>query len=165
MVVSMENVFFAFLITLLAGLSTGIGSLLALFIKGDNKKFLSISLGFSAGVMLYVSMIEMFSQAKDSLILEFGDFLGYFITIISFFGGILLIILLDKFIPDNISENSNSKKLYRTGIFTALVLAIHNFPEGLATFCSALYDPTLGLGISIAIAIHNIPEGCSCYAS
>lgn len=155
----MENILFAFLITMIAGLSTGIGSLLALFVKKDNKKFLSISLGFSAGVMIYVSMIEMFSQAKDSLILEFGDFTGYFITILFFFVGILIIYLLDKLIPDTISCNNSSKKLYRTGIFTALVLAIHNFPEGLATFCSTLYDPTLGFGIGVAIAIHNIPEG------
>ncbi|HMB00087.1 MAG TPA: zinc transporter ZupT, partial [Spirochaetota bacterium] len=50
-------------------------------------------------------------------------------------------------------------RLYRIGIFTALAIAIHNFPEGLATFLSALQDPHLGIAIAVAIAIHNIPEG------
>ena len=163
----MNNILFAFLLTLFAGLSTGIGSIIAFLVKKENQKFLSVSLGFSAGVMIYVSMVEMFEKSKESLILQLGDFNGYLCTILSFFAGILLIIIIDKVIP---SENSsqaisnkegikNKRALYRTGIFTALVLAIHNFPEGLATFVSSIYEPSLGIAIAIAIAIHNIPEG------
>lgn len=175
----MNNIVFAFLLTLFAGLSTVIGSIIGFFVKKENEKFLSISLGFSAGVMIYVSMIEMFDKAKISLTGELGDFTGYFVTIISFFVGILIIFLIDKiipmekYLPDEESKKSkeknnnyvkekllrNKKALYRTGIFTALVLAIHNFPEGLATFVSSIYEPSLGIGIAIAIAIHNIPEG------
>lgn len=179
----MNNILFAFLLTLFAGLSTGIGSIIALLVKKENQKFLSVSLGFSAGVMIYVSMVEMFEKSKESLILQLGDFTGYLCTILSFFAGILIIIIIDKVIPseknfqeigniENIKkienneeeakkklEMNNKRALYRTGIFTALVLAIHNFPEGLATFVSSIYEPSLGIAIAIAIAIHNIPEG------
>ena len=175
----MNNILFAFGLTIFAGLSTGLGSVISLLIKKDNKKFLSISLGFSAGVMIYVSMIEMFSESKSSLANSLGEFNGYLLTIVSFFIGILIISIIDKLVPNednfyelktqkkldnNVSDKknknlNNKKNLYRTGLFTALVLAIHNFPEGLATFASALYNPTLGIAIAIAIAIHNIPEG------
>ena len=157
---------------LIAGLATGIGSFLAFFTKKTNTKFLSVSLGFSAGVMIYVSMVDIFAKAKDSLELVLGETKGSWITVISFFAGMLLIGLIDTFIPS--SENphemhavedmnqaslANKDDLYRMGIFTALAIAIHNFPEGLATFTAALKDPSLGIAIAVAIAIHNIPEG------
>ena len=169
-----ETVLFAFGLTLFAGLSTGIGSVLAFFTKTTNTKFLSLALGFSAGVMIYVSMIEIFFKAKDALVAEMGEKMGSWITVASFFGGILFIALIDKLIPS--AENPheihmveemdeaekkilNNKKLMKTGMFTALAIAIHNFPEGLATFTAALTDPNLGIAIAVAIAIHNIPEG------
>lgn len=157
----MENILFAFLLTLFAGLSTGIGSVIAFFVKKENKKFLSISLGFSVGVMIYVSMVEMFFNAKISLINKLGEFNGYLYTIIAFFIGIFIVIFINKITPDenNYNESKIKNNLYRTGLFTALILAIHNFPEGLATFASSIYEPSLGIAISIAIAIHNIPEG------
>ena len=95
----MDNVIFAFMITLFAGLATGIGSLIAFLAKNTNKKFLSVSLGFSAGVMIYVSMVEIFVKAKDSLILARGEKLGSWLTVIAFFGGMLLIAIIDKFVP------------------------------------------------------------------
>lgn len=166
------NVAIAFGLTALAGLSTGIGSAIAFFAKKTNTKFLSISLGFSAGVMIYVSLIEIFPKAQESLSAALGDKPGAIATVIGFFGGMLLIALIDKFIPeeDNPHEihkldesqvlNQNDKqKLQRTGLFTALAIGIHNFPEGLATFVSALEDPTVAIPIVVAIAIHNIPEG------
>lgn len=170
----MGNVFWAFLLTLIAGLSTGIGSLIAFFSKTSNTKFLSVSLGFSAGVMIYVSMIEIFFKARDALSVPFGEKTGTLVTIAGFFGGMLLITLIDRLIPsdrnphevkdptlmDKDSENSTKQsKLMRTGLFTALAIAIHNFPEGLATFVSALQEPSLAIPIVVAIAIHNIPEG------
>lgn len=170
----MSNVMFAFLITLFAGLATGIGSLIAFLAKSTNKKFLSVSLGFSAGVMIYVSMVEIFAKAKDALVLARGDKLGNWLTVISFFGGMLLIALIDKFVPsgenphevrllpsEEDEEERNRRGLLRTGVFTALAIAIHNFPEGLATFVSALTDMKIAIPIAIAIAIHNIPEGIS----
>jgi zinc transporter, ZIP family len=167
----MNEVLFAFLITLFAGLSTGIGSFLAFFAKTTNTKFLSLALGFSAGVMIYVSMIEIFFKAEAGLIIALGENLGSWVNVLSFFGGMLLIAIIDKLIPkaenphevhvveDNYNEEMKKSNLMRMGLFTALAIAIHNFPEGLATFIVALREPTLAIPIAIAIALHNIPEG------
>lgn len=166
-----ENILFAFGLTVFAGLATGIGSLMSLFSKRYNPKFLAGSLGFSAGVMIYVSFVEIFVKAKDSLVAANGIKTGNLYTVIAFFAGVAIIALIDKLIPSfenpheikNIEEKNlnpaNNRKLLRMGMFSALALAIHNFPEGLATFMSAISDPTLGISIAVAIAIHNIPEG------
>lgn len=170
-----NNVIFAFGLTLVAGLSTGIGSILAFFTKRTNTKLLSIALGFSAGVMIYVSMVEMFSEAKLTLIKTLGLTGGSWATVGAFFGGIFLIAIIDRFVPtienphelrkvediNNIESRSmcDNSKLIRLGLFTALAIAIHNFPEGLATITSAINNPSLGVAIAFAIAIHNIPEG------
>lgn len=168
-----QNVLFAFSLTLLAGLSTGIGSALAFFTRETNKKALSLSLGFSAGVMVYVSFIEIFPKALERLSLGFPGKTGELFTVLSFFGGILLIGVIDKLVPNfenphevrQIEEirgqitPSRDEDLLRMGIFSAIAIAIHNFPEGLATFTAALTDPNLGVAITVAVAIHNIPEG------
>lgn len=165
------NVWLALGLTALAGLSTGIGSAIAFFAKKTNTRFLCVSLGFSAGVMIYVSMIEIFQKAQQALQAALGNRGGAVATVLGFFAGMLLIGVIDRLIPqkDNPHEikkleagaqTSNDKgKLMRTGLFTALAIAIHNFPEGLATFVSALQEPSLAIPIFVAIAIHNIPEG------
>lgn len=166
-------VVFAFLLTLFAGLSTGFGSLIALFTHKTNVKFLSVALGFSAGVMIYISFTEILVKAKESLVAEMGTISGSWIMVAAFFGGILLIALIDKLVPseenpheihkveemEGFIKSKQTEKLYRMGIFSALAIAIHNFPEGLATFTAALTDPQIGIPIAVAIAIHNIPEG------
>jgi zinc transporter, ZIP family len=168
-----NEILFAFGLTLFAGLATGIGSILAFFTSTTNTKFLSIALGFSAGVMIYVSMIEIFVKAKDALVNAMGAQLGNWATVGGFFGGILLIALIDKFIPKQSNPHelktvedmnqpakaAQDAALLKMGTFTALAIGIHNFPEGIATFTSAIQDPALGVAIAIAIAIHNIPEG------
>lgn len=167
-----NEILIAFALTLIAGLSTAIGGLLALFAKKTNKRFLSISLGFSAGVMIYISFIEMFPMANNLLVTELGPKLGPWINIIAFFGGMGVIALIDYFIPDVNNphevhtEDTKSKKNYnllRVGVFTALAVGIHNFPEGIATFMASLSTPTLAIGVTVAIALHNIPEGISVY--
>ncbi len=166
----MDTIFYAFLLTLLAGLSTGIGSLIALLAKRTNRRFLSVSLGFSAGVMVYVSMIEIFAKAQSALTAQLGQRPGSWATVAAFFGGMLFIAVIDKLIPAEknphevkLVEQENAappaRKLMRMGVFTALAIAIHNFPEGLATFVSALQSPSIAIPIVVAIAIHNIPEG------
>ena len=163
----------AFLITLFAGLSTGIGSSIAFLAKKTNTKFLAVSLGFSAGVMIYVSMIDIFFEAQKALTESLGAKAGSWVTAASFFGGILLIALIDKFIPQaknphefrKVEEmgggekNYAHSKLMRTGVYTAVIIAIHNFPEGIAAFVTAMHDYSIALPIAVAIAIHNIPEG------
>jgi zinc transporter, ZIP family len=164
------SVLFALGLTLFAGLSTGIGSALAFFTRRTDEKFLSLSLGFSAGVMVYVSLVEIFVKARDSLSLVMGNRMGYTITVTSFFLGMLLIAVIDKLIPsyenphemhnvEELNKKPQSNELKRMGLLSALAIAIHNFPEGFATFTSALNDPQLGISIAVAIAIHNIPEG------
>ena len=168
-----DTLLIAFGLTALAGLSTAIGSFLAFFTKRTNTKFLSASLGFSAGVMIYVSFMELMPLANDYL-LSFanGGPAAQWIAAASFFGGMLLVALIDRLVPTfenphephkveeiNHPDRHKFKKLYHTAMFTALAIAIHNFPEGLATFAAALSDPTLGVAIAFAIAIHNIPEG------
>ena len=176
----------AFGLTLFAGLSTGIGSLIALLAKRKTSRFLSMALGFSAGVMIYVSLVEIFQEARLDLAAIWGPKGGYLGAVAGFFGGIALIALIDKLVPPVVNphesrageaaayeaadlhacpaEERDAKRhgrLLRTGLFTAFVVALHNFPEGIATFLAALKSPRVGLAVALAIAIHNIPEGIS----
>lgn len=166
----MNQFVLAFLLTLIAGLSTGIGSLIAFFSRHTNKRFLSISLGFSAGVMIYVSMVEILGKAQQTLSAELGQRPGSWAAVGAFFGGMLLIAIIDKLIPsaenpheakslEQTDQDPSAGRLLRMGVLTALAIAIHNFPEGLATFVSALQEPGMAIPIVAAIALHNIPEG------
>lgn len=161
----MSQFVFAFLITLVAGLATGIGAILAFFAKKENALFLSFSMGFSAGVMIYVSFMEILPSAADLL-----QSRHHILLPIGFFVGIFLIGVIDFVIPKNENpheffhdERDFKKKRYakllRSGVLTAFVVAIHNFPEGFATFMSLMQDKTIGVSIALAIALHNIPEG------
>ena len=159
------------LLTLGAGLATGIGSAIAFFARHTNRRLLSFSLGLSGGVMVYVSFVELLSEAGTTLAAEWGDRGGAAIATAAFFGGILLIGIIDRLVPS--AENpheahsveemehrpARNGRLMRMGLLTALAIAIHNFPEGIATFATALEDRTLGIAIAAAVAIHNIPEG------
>jgi ZIP family zinc transporter len=167
------NILCAVVLTLIAGLSTGIGSAIAFVAKRTNTRLLSLSLGFSAGVMIYISFVEIFPEARSGLIKYYGEFNGTIYTLLAFFGGMLLIGIIDRFIPsfenphemrsvesmENEKKAGKFRKLYRMGLMTAFAVGLHNFPEGVATFMTALENPTLGIAIAIAIAIHNIPEG------
>lgn len=163
------NVPRALLMALAAGLSTGIGGLIGIFAKKANTAFLTFSLGLSAGVMVYISFAEMMPEALRLLSSVYGD-AGESVRIAAFFGGMLLIALIDRFVPEteNPHEAANwcpgndkarAGALHRAGLLTAIAVAVHNFPEGMATFVSALREPKVALPIVAAIAIHNIPEG------
>ncbi|NTW59581.1 MAG: zinc transporter ZupT [Nitrospirae bacterium] len=196
----MRNIWIAFGLTLFAGMATGIGSIIAFTAKRTNYRFLSVATGFSAGVMLYVAFVEILVKGGEAVTLRYGDYWGHWINSASFFGGMLLIGVIDNLIPaaENPHEthaeaetmplhsplalppdfhnaaaresargaglhdhSAGHHKLMRMGVFTAIAIGIHNFPEGLATFLAALQDPHLGLAIAVAIALHNIPEGIS----
>jgi zinc transporter, ZIP family len=193
-----NNVWLAFGLTTMAGLATGIGSVIAFTAKTTNYRFLSVATGFSAGVMLYVSFVEILFKGADALTEAYGTPWGNWVNTAAFFGGIALVALIDNLIPtaDNpheapaqsavavlqhsgsleascapsanegqgvsataVATDDRHPKLMRTGMFTALAIGIHNFPEGLATFLATLYDPSLGVAVAIAVALHNIPEG------
>jgi zinc transporter, ZIP family len=147
----------ALLITSIAGLSTTIGSILGLAFKRGNIRFMSFVLGFAAGVMLGVSFFELLPKGFEEI--------GFLKASIAFIAGFILIFIIDYFIPHEYIgqkeriDDITDRKLLRTGLFVALGIAIHNFPEGMATFYSSLVDIKLGIAIAIAIAIHNIPEG------
>jgi len=157
-----ENVGAALGLTMIAGLSTGIGSAIAYFIKKPKIIYLAFALGLSGGVMIYISFMEMLPDAMETM--------GEARALLVFFIGIGIMALIDLLVPEpenphnfgDIAEPTvaqGSHKLMRTGLFTALAIGVHNFPEGLATFAAALSDIRLGAFIAIAIAIHNIPEG------
>lgn len=165
-----SNILLPLLLTLGAGLATGIGSAIAFFAHRTNKRLLAFSLGLSGGVMIYVSFVELFQQAQVALAAAWGAQLGVIITVGSFFGGILLIGIIDRLVPsfenpheahmiEEMDKQPKNAKLMRMGVMTALAIAIHNFPEGIATFTTAVDNQALGIAIAVAVAIHNIPEG------
>ena len=167
-----ENIILAFALTLIAGLSTGLGGLIAFFTKRDNVHFLTVALGFSAGVMLFVSFVDIFPEALKGFESRYEEN-GMLATCLAFFGGMGLIALIDFLIPEgenphemNYTEQiakdhdmHDKKKFHRMGIMLALSISIHNFPEGLATFAVSLSDINVAIPIVLAIALHNIPEG------
>lgn len=151
-----ENIWIPILITTLAGLSTGIGSVVSLFIKDFKHSALSLTLGFSAGVMIYVSFVELLGKAIGEV--------GFVTGNLGFFGGIAFMFLIDRFLPHNyfaerVKGAPEDSRLMATGIFTAMGIAIHNFPEGMGVLFSSISDLSLGIPLAVAIAIHNIPEG------
>lgn len=158
----------ALFITFLAGMSTLLGGFMTFFIKRDNLKALSIGLGFSAGVMIYLSLTEILQSAKEMLSLSFAGHSTDVIVFFSFFAGIFIAVLIDYFMPDHIETDLFSSheacdhkchRIRRAGLLTALAVAIHNFPEGIATFLVSSHDLSIGIPVALAIAIHNIPEG------
>lgn len=168
----LTNVAFAFGLTLFAGLATAVGGAIAFFAKRTNTTFLSYSLGFSAGVMIYISFTELLDEAHVVISESFSDHMASWLTFVFFIVGVALAALIDKIIPQHENPHEvksieqmdvdcpkREGKLLRLGTFTAIALAIHNFPEGMATFMSGVSDVTVGVSIAIAIAIHNIPEG------
>ena len=164
----MSGLISALILTLIAGSATGIGGALVLFKKKLSSKFLAGSLGISAGVMIFISMAEMFPESQG-MIRDTGLAHGEALVIVAFFIGMGIITLIDFLIPEyenpheaadlSLEQSGSEKLLHRLGIMSALAIAVHNFPEGIATFIGALNDPEMGAGITFAIAIHNIPEG------
>ena len=181
--IHIQDMFIPFLLTLFAGLATGLGGIIVLNVKKTDTSLLSVAVGFSAGVMIYVSFIEIFPQGLDAIVRFFGPSKDFYATIF-FFLGIFFIAIIDGLIPEEENPHEVASKgelkeiskdlqghedhiqnkendLHRVGLMSSLAIAIHNFPEGLATFMSALVDPSLGITIAIAVAIHNVPEGIS----
>ncbi|MCQ2753524.1 MAG: zinc transporter ZupT [bacterium] len=155
------------LMTVLAGLATLLGGFVTFFVKKNNMKVLSLGLGFSAGVMIFVSFTEILSDAKNLLAEHFPNSFHWLIFA-GFILGVIISKLIDTFLPDHVDEDlfdesgetpESHHHIKRAGIMTAIAIAIHNFPEGLGTFLVTSQDLTLGISVALAIALHNIPEG------
>ena len=168
----------AFAVTLAAGLATGIGSAIAFFATTTNKAFFAISMGFSAGIMIYLSFVEILPKANEYIASDTSTIAASAIATTALIGGMVLMAFLDFLVPSAANPHENTdveimdsksfeakeyatknKALLRTGVVTALAIAMHNFPEGLATFLLVLDDPAVGIALAIAVAMHNIPEG------
>ncbi|WIM68542.1 zinc transporter ZupT [Corynebacterium breve] len=168
---SLSEILIAFSMTLLAGLATGIGGAIGVIRKEPGSRFTASALGFSAGVMVFVSLVEILPKGTESLVEIWGDKGGAWAGTIAFFAGIALIALIDRLVPEEINPHepdsfhnadklaSRRARMMKAGMLTAVALALHNFPEGFATFIAALEEPSLAIPIVVAIAIHNIPEG------
>lgn len=166
---------FAFLLSLLAGLATGIGAAVAFFMRRTDTRVLTFALGASAGVMVYISFVELLQEARVTLTAQMGSSWAAWIAPAAFFGGILLAAIIDKCVPEDENPHEfpdvmsmkqpgapgtfSGASIKRSGMLFALAIAIHNFPEGIATLTSALSSETLGISVAVAVAIHNIPEG------
>lgn len=163
----------AFLVTLIAGLATSVGSLIAFTTRHTNRIFFSVALGFSAGAMIFASFMQILPSALSEVAGSAG---GSWWVLAAFIGGALVIAVIDRTVPDfgNPHENlevevlasSEQKSAYRkqpqlmrAGVFVAITIALHNFPEGMAAFFVTLSEPAVGIALGVAIAIHNIPEG------
>jgi ZIP family zinc transporter len=185
-----SRILFAFGLTLFAGLATGIGGLIAFFAKRTKTTFLAFSLGFSAGVMVFISFTEILTEAGHLMQKSYSNDTAAWLTFLSFIAGIGLSAAIDKILPSEGNPHElkrveqmnpgtrdpdkpecqgrkqhrgghgpRDRKLMRIGTFTAIAIGVHNFPEGIATFMSAMSDVTVGVSIAVAVAIHNIPEG------
>ncbi|HHO42545.1 MAG TPA: zinc transporter ZupT [Epsilonproteobacteria bacterium] len=175
--INLSTFLIAFGLTFFAGISSVIGGFIAISSKRDNLQFLSIGLGFSAGVMLYISFVEILPKAIDEFNVLYTTQNAMLIGTGIFFVGFILTYFIDSLVPDNINPHhtqeiehnicsldktaldKHQRPLRKIGIFVALAIALHNFPEGFATFVATLSSIELGVDMAIAIALHNIPEG------
>ncbi|MDR3552332.1 MAG: zinc transporter ZupT [Clostridia bacterium] len=163
----MTGVIPALVMSTLAGLSTSIGGLIAVFARRTGTRMLSFALGLSAGVMVTVSFVELLPEARHSLSGALGASAGGAAAAASLLGGFAVAMLIDRLIPDpsgahgpsDASPRTQGQSLARMGLVTALAMTLHNFPEGIATFMAGYSNFRLGLPVTISISLHNIPEG------
>lgn len=164
-----HSVLVAIALTAAAGLATAIGAALSLYGKGPSNRFIAFALGLSAGVMVYISLVELLPEAAENFAIKAGDKNGMGLAAAAFFAGMAVMAIIDKLVPedenphemhtmDELCQPANHH-MRRTGTMLAVAIGIHNFPEGMATFVSALDGISVALPIVVAIAIHNIPEG------
>ena len=160
-----STVWMALFLSVFAGLSTCIGGAVVFFSNLKNTRFLALSMSFAAGVMIYVSFMEMLPEAQINISNIYGDYQAASLLVGLFFLGMLLVYCIEKLFPsinnnkNDVKEAPEKNKLFRTGVLVAIALAIHNFPEGVATFIGGVNDFSVGAMIAFAIALHNIPEG------
>lgn len=163
----MSNVTIAFGACILAALATILGTAVLFKVRKPNPRLLAFGLAFAGGAMVYVSLVEIFVKSQKAFGAMLPDKEAYALATVAFFCGILLVVLLDRLVPnphEGLHEGDHDhdhKHVARVGLMAALAITAHNFPEGMATFFATLDDPYVGAPLAAAIAIHNIPEGIS----
>lgn len=163
----------ALMVSLLAGLATAVGGALVLNEKMLQRKYLAVSLAFAAGSMIIISLVQIIPLGIEYMTAITSERNAMIVVWVSFFVGIGLVMLIDRVLPDVLNPNEmegrehdltvgdtrSTRNLMRSGMLVALVLGLHNFPEGMATFFTTYQDTAVGLTLGVAIAIHNVPEG------
>ena len=161
----------ALILTTLAGAATVVGAAAAFFTRRTNTRMLSVTLGFSGGVMVYISFVELLAIANRELRSAFEGRTGAIIAMAAFFGGMILAALIDKMVPETVNPHETKSvedmdrqhpdftMLHRGAVRFATAIAIHKFPEGLAVFAASLSGLEIGIPVALAMALHNIPEG------
>src|SRR5690554_1400664 len=156
-------------LTTIVGLTMGVGSLLSFFVKETNKRFLSLSLSFSAGIMIYTAFMAILPEGIHLLEDGLGE-RGYYLALIGFFGGMFLTALIEKIVHKfgghyhcceeeghHHDEVGHSHHVSNLGIISAIAVAIHNLPEGLAIYTTGLKDLAMAIPVAVAVILHNIP--------
>lgn len=151
---------YAFILSFLAGISTVIGALVIFFDKRKNNKIVEVSLSFASGVMMCVSLTDLLPNSFRMILDNNNLFPKIILSLIFMTFGIIISMLIDKYLPDN-NLNTDNKSLYKIGIISMVAIVLHNIPEGIATFITSNNNLKLGITLTIAIALHNIPEGIS----
>ena len=162
---SLHNGWFSLLLAAAAGMSTMLGAVIVFFSHAKSEKTISCALGFAAGMMITVSLIELFPEAQSALTETAGQIGGTLLSVAFLMAGVFLALLMDKLVPhaeaDELHHDKPHQNMLRVGLVSTIAIMLHNFPEGIATFMAAYENPTLGLSLAMAIAMHNIPEGIS----
>ena len=155
-----NSCFYAFILSFLAGISTVVGAFIIFFDKNKNSKIVTVSLSFAAGVMICVSLTDLLPNSFNMILNSNNSFPKLLLTLIFMVIGIIISMLIDKYLPSEY-ENKDNKGLYKIGIISMVAIILHNVPEGIATFITSTNNLKLGITLTLAIALHNIPEGIS----
>jgi len=162
---TLHNGWFSLLLAAAAGMCTMLGAVIVFFSHAKSEKTISCALGFAAGMMITVSLIELFPEAQSALTETTGQIGGTLLSVVFLMAGVLLALLMDRLVPhaeeDKAHHDKPHQNMLRVGLVSTIAIMLHNFPEGIATFMAAYENPTLGLSLAVAIAMHNIPEGIS----
>lgn len=158
-----HNAWYALTLSAIAGLSTLLGAVVVAVMKKRSERLVCAALGFAAGVMLTVSFVDLYNEAKIQLTEHTDARMGALLAAAFILLGILIAMGLDRFVPhaeyDEQTHTTPHNDLFRVGFISTLAIGLHNLPEGIATFMTAYDNTTLGISIAVAIALHNIPEG------
>ena len=163
----------ALLISLLAGLATTIGGVLVIQRKSLGREFLAVALAFAAGAMVLISFMQVLPLGITWMTQTYPRATAEALVFLAFFAGIVLVLVIDRLLPSSLNpseiegregamqsdDEARNTRLLRSGLLVGLVLGLHNFPEGMATFFTTYQDPRVGITLAVAVAIHNVPEG------